>query len=96
MQLRFKIGRMDGRRIAKSLLKIVPSSLAMGVIGWWVSEQAIWSLAGDTLYKAGLLVGGMAVSVAFYVGAMWALKSEELKFMWGMVRKKTGVGGREA
>ena len=96
MQLRLKIGRMDGRRIAKSLFKIVPSSIAMGMIGWWVSEQAVWSLAGNTPYKAGLLVGGMAVSVAFYVVAMWVLKSEELKFMWGMVRNKTGAGGREA
>src|SRR5574341_117240 len=95
MQLRLRIGRMDGRRIAKSLLKIVPSSLAMGVIGWWVSEQAVWSLAGNALYKAGLLVGGMAVSVAFYGIAMWVLKSEELKFVWEMVkRKKKGPGDR--
>jgi putative peptidoglycan lipid II flippase len=93
MRLRLRIGRMDGKRIAKSLSKIVPSSIAMGVIGWWVSEQAVWSLAGNTPYKAGLLVGGMAVSVAFYVVAMWVLRSEELKFMWDMVRKKTEARG---
>jgi peptidoglycan biosynthesis protein MviN/MurJ (putative lipid II flippase) len=86
---------MDGKRIATSLLKIVPSSLVMGVIGWWVSGQAVWSVAGNTLYKAGLLAGGMAASVVFYVFAMWALRSEELHFLWGMVKsRKSGVRGQ--
>jgi peptidoglycan biosynthesis protein MviN/MurJ (putative lipid II flippase) len=93
MQLRLKIGRMDGKRIGISLLKIIPSSAAMGAIGWWVSEQALWSVAGNTLHKAGLLAAGMAASVAFYVFAMWALRSEELHFLWGMVRNRTS-GGR--
>jgi putative peptidoglycan lipid II flippase len=86
--LRKKIGRMDGRRIARSLFKIVPASLAMGVIGWWVSRQPVWSSTGNTLDKAELLGGGMAASVLFYVIVMWILRSEELQFMWGMVRKK--------
>jgi len=90
VQLRKKIGRMDGKRILRSLLKIVPASIAMGVIGWWVGRQPVWDLSGHTLYKAELLVGGMAVSVFFYVIAMWILKSEELSFLWGLVRKKSG------
>jgi hypothetical protein len=32
----------------------------------------------------------MAVSVLFYVLAMWILRSEELKFLWGMVKRKKG------
>jgi len=88
LQLRKKIGRMDGRRILLSLLKIVPASLVMGVIGWWVSKQPIWERSGHSLEKAELLVGGMAASVLFYVIVMWVLRSEELKFMWGMVRGK--------
>jgi putative peptidoglycan lipid II flippase len=90
VQLRKKIGRMDGKRILRSLLKIVPASIAMGVIGWWVGRQPVWDLSGHTLYKSELLVGGMAASVFFYVIAMWILKSEELEFMWGLVRKKSG------
>ncbi len=87
IQLRKKIGRMDGRRILMSLLRTVPASLAMGVIGWWVGKQPVWGLTGNTLYKAGLLGGGIVVSALFYVIAMWILRSEELTFMWGMVRK---------
>jgi putative peptidoglycan lipid II flippase len=88
IQLRKKIGRMDGKRILRSLIRIVPASLAMSVIGWWVSRQPIWEQSGHALYKAELLAGGMAVSVLFYVVVMWILRSEELKFMWGMVRRK--------
>ena len=94
VMLRKKIGRMDGRRIAVSLLKIVPASIVMGVIGWWVSSQPVWSSTGETLYKAELLCGSMAVSVLFYVIVMWILRSEELSFMWGMVRRKAGSRGR--
>ena len=95
IQLRKKIGRMDGRRILRSLLKIIPASVAMGAIGWWVSRNPVWDCGGNTLYKTELLAGGMAVSVLFYIVAMWILKSEELKFIWGMVKRKTDGGNAE-
>ena len=98
VQLRKKIGRMDGKRILRSLLKIIPASIAMGAIGWWVSIQPVWELGGHTLYKAELLVGGLTVSVLFYVIVMVLLRSEELKFMWEIVRRKrrteAGKAGR--
>ncbi len=86
--LRKKIGRIDASRIARSLLKIIPSSVAMGLIGWWVSLNPLWQRGGHSLYKAGLLGGGIAASTLFYLGAMWLLRSEELAFLWGIVRKK--------
>ena len=89
MLLRRKIGRMDGKRIYLSLLRIIPASLAMGAIGWWVSKQPLWELTGHTMFKVELLGGGMAVSVLFYILAMWMLKSEELTFLWGIVRRKS-------
>lgn len=88
LALRKKIGRMDGRRILTSLLRIVPASAAMGAIGWWVSRDPVWETRGGSLYKSELLVGTMAVSVLFYLIMTWVLRSEELKFLWGMVRKK--------
>ncbi len=88
VKLRKKIGRMDGRRILTSLLKIVPASIAMGVIGWWISLNPAWQLRGNALYKAELLVGGMVASILFYVVAMWVLRSEELKFIWGIMKRK--------
>jgi putative peptidoglycan lipid II flippase len=90
VQLKKKIGRMDGRRIVLSLLRIVPVSIVMGAIGWWVSTQPVWTLAGrgETLYKAELLGGAIACSVVFYILIMWILRSEELKFIWRIVRRK--------
>jgi putative peptidoglycan lipid II flippase len=88
VMLRKKIGRMDGRRILTSLIKIVPTSIAMGAIGWWISRNPVWDMGRNTLFKSELLVGGMVASVLFYIAAMWVLRSEELKFMWGMVKGK--------
>ncbi len=87
--LRKKIGRMDGTRIFKSLLKIIPVSAAMGLIGWMISKQPVWQTGGNTLLKAALLFGGMSLCFLFYVAAMWLLRSEELRFMWDIVKRKT-------
>jgi len=88
--LRKKIGRMDGKRIFNSLLKIIPVSAAMGLIGWMISKQPVWQTGGNTLLKAALLFGGMSSCFLFYVAAMWLLRSEELRFMWDIVKRKTG------
>ncbi len=88
IQLRKKIGRIDAGRILRSLVKIIPASLAIGVIGWWVSLNPLWQQRGHSLSKIGLLGGGIVASVCFYLGAMWLLRSEELGFLWGIVRKK--------
>ncbi len=88
VRLRKKIGRMDGARILRSLLKIVPASLVMGLIGWWTSRNPLWESGGHILQKIELLGGGIIASVLFYSIAMWALKSEELAFFREMMRKR--------
>ena len=92
VQLRKKIGPMDGSRIFKSLLKIVPASALMGMLGWWISTYPMWEMRGEYLFKAALLSGVMIASVLLYIFSMWVLKSEELEFMWGMVKKKKRGG----
>jgi putative peptidoglycan lipid II flippase len=88
IQLRKKIGRIDAGRILRSLVKIIPASLAIGLIGWWISVNPVWEHGGNSLYKTGMLGGGMAVSIFFYIAAMWLMKSEELEFIWGMVKRR--------
>jgi putative peptidoglycan lipid II flippase len=87
-RLRKKIGRMDGRRILGSLMKIVPVSAIMGAIGWWISLKPVWDAPGKVFYKVKWLGFGMTMSVLFYLVAMWLLKSEELQFLWSMVKRK--------
>jgi len=86
--LRKKIGRIDASRIARSLIKIIPASVAMGMIGWWVSLNPVWQRGGHSLYKVELLAGAILVSVSFYIAAMVAMKSEELKFIFSMVKRR--------
>jgi putative peptidoglycan lipid II flippase len=87
VKLRKKIGRMDGRRILRSLIRIVPTSAVMGLISWWISTDAVWRSSGVTLYKIELLAGGIAGSAVFYFVAMWLLKSEEMTFLRGMMKR---------
>ncbi len=87
-KLRKKIGRMDGKRIFRSLAKIIPASVAMGAIGWRVSKNAVWTGAGNTLFKAELLLGTVAASAAFYLLVMWLMRSEELRFLVEVVRHR--------
>lgn len=88
VKLRQKIGRMDGKRIFAALIRIVPASVAMGMIGWWISSMPLWERPGNSLIKTELLVGGITLSVAFYLAVMWLMKSEELEFLWGIVKRR--------
>lgn len=88
VSLRRKIGRMDGRRIVLSLIRIVPSSAAMASIGWWVSRDPVWESNGALFYKLGLLSACLCGSIVLYLLLMWLLKSEELSFLWAAARRK--------
>jgi putative peptidoglycan lipid II flippase len=88
VQLRKKIGRIDASRIRRSLFKIIPASLGTGVIGWFVSSNPLWEHRENNLHKLELLVGGMLVSACFYLVAMKVMNSEELEFIWGIVKRK--------
>ena len=88
IQLRKKIGRIDASRIRRSLFKIIPASLGTGVIGWFVSSNPLWEHRENNLHKLELLVGGMLVSACFYLIAMKVMNSEELEFLWGVVKRK--------
>jgi putative peptidoglycan lipid II flippase len=94
VMLRKKIGRMDGRRILTSLLKIVPASIAMGAIGWWISRNPVW-------IRAGILVQERTPGQrhgrerALHITAMWILRSEELKFIWECEKEATAVRSDE-
>jgi len=88
IQLRKKIGRIDASRILRSLVKIIPASLVVGWIGWWISNNTLWDHGGNSLHKLELLGGGMIASICFYIIAMRIMRSEELEFIWGMVKRK--------
>lgn len=86
--LRKRIGRIDGTRILRSLQKIFLGSAFMGLIGWVVSQDEVWTVNGYHFYKIAILGGGILLSLFIYLGVMYLLKSEELSFLLGIVREK--------
>jgi lipid-A-disaccharide synthase-like uncharacterized protein len=60
----------------------------MGVIGWIVSQDSVWSISGYLFYKIAILGGSIVLSLFIYLGIMYLLKSEELSFLLGIVREK--------
>lgn len=92
IMLRRKIGRIDGRRIARALSKIIPASALIGLIGWWVGLDPVWDSRGMLAYKAGLLTAAVATSAALYFFIMWLLRSEELAFLIGLLKSRRKSG----
>lgn len=86
--LRKRLGRIDGRRIVKSLSKIVISSAFIGIIGLWISRDQLWMTSGNLPYKTFLLGGGILLSLLCYLLLMYLLKSEELSFLMGIIKER--------
>ncbi len=92
VMLRRKIGRIDGRRILRSLLKILPASALMGLICWRAGIDPAWESAGRLWYKAGLLTGTIVASSAFYFILMWLFRSEEFIFLRNIISRRRERG----
>jgi putative peptidoglycan lipid II flippase len=91
--LRKRLGRVDGRKILLSLLRISLASLVMGLTGWWLLEgtettAGLWRQSGDSLLKAGYLSGAIALSVAVYVLVSLLFRAEEIGFVLNLIKKR--------
>jgi putative peptidoglycan lipid II flippase len=86
--LRKRLATIDGRRILSSFVKIVIASLIMGISASVFLRGMLWQTHGDTLRKVLYLSGAIILSLIFYLGVIFLLKSEELNSLIVMVRKK--------
>lgn len=86
--LRDKIGRIDGRKIARSSLKALAASVVIILLGIIVSHNQVWGLKGSWGYKTMLLGAGMGISVAGYVIIHLFLKTEELTYLHDLIKKR--------
>ena len=90
--LRKRMGRINMREIIGSLKKMIPANLLMGLIAWFITKGDIWATNGHIAMKTGLLAGSILLSVISYGMVLYFLKSEELVFLWRMIRgEKEGV-----
>jgi putative peptidoglycan lipid II flippase len=78
--LRRRLGGLDGRRIATSLLKIVIASIVMGLAAWYTSFWLTRAIPDDALlWKAVRVTAAIATGVAVLVLSARALRIAEFE-----------------
>jgi len=95
--LRNRLGRVDGRKIVISFIKVSVASAVMGFVGWltlrgnmWCAPEqcTLWMQSGKTVEKAVILAGVIGLCIAIYIFIMYLMKSEELKYLINIRKKK--------
>jgi putative peptidoglycan lipid II flippase len=93
--LRKKLHRVDARKILLSFLKILTASAAMGLTGWALLHGALWQESGAAVRKVVYFGGTAILCLVIYIGASLLLRSEELSYVYGIlkgrIRKKEVV-----
>jgi len=80
--LRRRLGRIDARRILKSLMKISVSSVIMGVLGWRILHGEMWMMSGRVAAKALYLSGTIVVCTGIYLTINFLLKGDEMNYLY--------------
>ncbi|MDX2138434.1 MAG: murein biosynthesis integral membrane protein MurJ [Chloroflexota bacterium] len=82
---------MGGQRLLLTAVQTSVAVLAMGLLLAGV-EPALeqWSDNASLLREIIVVVGGGALSVAVFVGVAWLLRIEELRWLFGLLRRRLG------
>lgn len=84
--LRKRIGRVDGKRILHSHMKVVLASSCFLPLSLWVNHQTMWLSAGNWPIKAAVLTIAILLSAVAYFTIQALLKSEELYFILNLTK----------
>jgi len=85
-----RLGRIDWGSIGRSALRVLMASIPVAAICVWVAAAPIWNQSDAWLLKVAILLTGMSLSIAGYVGIHILLKSDEMNVMLEMVKRKLG------
>jgi putative peptidoglycan lipid II flippase len=86
--LRRKLKRVDATRIIKSFLKIIISSLIMGISGWAVLHGELWEKSGKNSEKVLYFAGTVILCVGIYIAVSYLLKNEEMEYLFRTFRNR--------
>jgi len=86
--LRKKMGRLGGRQILISCLKIITASIVMGIGAWILINQYNFMMI-SRLSSGIVLLVIILISVILYAVISFLLKSSEMSFLIYSLRKKT-------
>ena len=83
-----RIGPFDWEAIARSHLRALLASVPIAVTCVWVASLGIWAQPEVWAAKAVMLLVGIGISAAGYVTVHTLLRSDELDFLWGLLKRK--------
>lgn len=86
--LKRRIHWSDGKRIIRSHIQVVLSSLFMLIPAYWLSEQIQWQTEGAWVMRTGLLAATISISAIGYFILQSLFKNEELHFLREMIQKR--------
>jgi putative peptidoglycan lipid II flippase len=85
-----RLGRVEWGTILRSGGRVLVACGPMVLICLGVASAPLWSETGQWIMKSALLFGGIALSVAAYLGMHVMLGSDELGVVLGLVKRKFG------
>lgn len=85
--LRRRLGSLKGREILLSVIKLSIASIIMGSVLYLINSR-YFNFNDDIMPKAGILFGNIFVGIGIYFLLSFLFKSEESKFLIGMVKNK--------
>lgn len=83
-----KLDHIGTKNIIISLVKTSLASIIMGTAGYTILNSPLWQTKHQLLYKASLLGATIALCVVIYLFLLKLMKSEELNYMIGLIKRK--------
>jgi putative peptidoglycan lipid II flippase len=93
--LRRRLGRVDGKRILRSFVKICLASAVMGITGWCILRGNLWSISGRITEKMLHLSGTIAICLSVYLFLCFMLKIDEMRYITQAIKKRLSQGSVE-
>jgi putative peptidoglycan lipid II flippase len=83
-----RLGGMDVRKIAGTLLQIALCSLLMGLLAYFICSTGDWTRTGHSGEKVLLLGKGIGAGLGVYLFCSYWMKNEELLFLLKMLKRR--------
>ena len=83
-----RLGAFGWEAILRSHARVLLASVPIVITCLWIAGLAVWAQPGAWVAKTVMLIVGIGISVAGYVTVHAWLGSDELDFLWSLVRRK--------
>ena len=83
-----RLGPFDWDTIARSHMRVLLAAVPIVVTCVWIAGLGIWTQPDAWAAKAVMLIVGIGISVAGYVTVHALLHSDELDFLWELLKRK--------